>query len=125
MQEQTAFPFYDCAEDATNSAILNSGKSYKEVAHYIRPEISMDSAYAWLKNALKDDARETLSADRHIMIANYCQRFDFLYYVAGKCHHSRPLPVEPEDEKAELQRQFIKAVTELRQLSSRINGAVA
>jgi hypothetical protein len=46
-------------------------------------------------------------------------------YICAAAGYSKPVPIEPDDEKAALQRQFIKAVTELRQLSSRINGSAA
>lgn len=119
---QSEFPFHESAEDATNMAIIRSGRHFKEIAHALWPEHKPDSAYARLKNSLRPDAREKLTADQHVLIANLCGEYDFLYYVAQGCHHSRPDPVKPEDEQATLQKQFIASVVELRQLANRINA---
>lgn len=107
--QQTALPFYESANEATNSAILRSGKTHQQVAVMLRPELTnVASAYAWLKNALKDDpdAREKLSGEQHILIANYCGEYDWLFYSCNQCHHSQPVPVEPADEAMELDREI-------------------
>lgn len=119
---QSAFPFHETAEDATNTAIIRSGRCYKEVAHALWPESRPDSAYARLKNSLRPDAREVLTADQHILIANLVNEFDFLHYAAQNCHHSRPEPIKPEDEQAVLLREFNESVDRLEKLARRIHG---
>jgi len=122
--KQTQMPFYEVAEDATNSAILRSGKTYQQVAHYLRPDIKLEVAYAWLKNALREEAREKLTTDQHIAIANFCEEYDYTYYVALHCHHSRPEPVEPADEALQLDREIndsLKAIEKMLQRRERIN----
>lgn len=44
-------------------------------------------------------------------------------YINRHSGYTQPQPIEPDDEKAELQRQFIRAVTELRQMASKITAA--
>lgn len=122
--EQKPFPFHETAEDATSSAIIRSGKSFKEVAHETWPSMPIDTAYARLKNCLRHDAREKLLADEHVFIANLVGEFDFLFYVAQKCHHTQPNPVEPEDEKAQLYREVISAVKRSEQLAQRLGDLI-
>jgi len=119
---QAEMPFYESAEDATHSAILASRLPLKEVAAVLWPALKTDSAHARLRGSLNTDRPEKLTADEHIFIANHCQQFHFLHYTAQQCHHSQPVPVDPDDEKAELQKQFIRSVTELRQLAGRIGA---
>ncbi len=120
--DQSEFPFHETAEDATNTAIIRSGKPFKDVAHAIWPSLKIDMAYARLKNCLRPDAREVLHADDHIYIANYVGQHDFLYYCAQRCHPSRPDPVKPEDEQAELMHEFNDSVTRLEELAQRIRA---
>lgn len=115
-------PFYESAEEASNSAIIRSEKTFKQVAAHLRPEANIDSAYAWLKNALKDGPTEKLSSDQHMLIANYCGEYDWLYYSCMGCSHSRPDLVSPDDEKANLQREFNKSVGDLKTMLNRIQA---
>jgi hypothetical protein len=43
-------------------------------------------------------------------------------YLCTAAGYTKPTPVEPNDERAALQRQFIQSVTELRQLANRITA---
>jgi len=104
---QKAFPFHETAEDATNTAIIRSGKPFKEVALALWPEKKADSAYAMLKNALRAEHRDKLTADQHLFIANHCGEYDFVYYCCQNTSHGQPEPVEPEDELKALIRQYL------------------
>lgn len=117
---QNEFPFHETAEDATNTAIIRSGKAFKEVALALWPEMKADSAYAKLKNSLRPDTREHLTADQHILIANLVEQFDFLYYACQGCHHDRPDPVEPADELTELLRDYDRSLRRLEALAPKI-----
>jgi hypothetical protein len=121
-EKQGEMPFYESAEDATYSAILDSRKPVKEVAHALWPHLHIDSAYARLKGALKSERPEKLTAGEHIFIANYCQQFHFLYYCEKQLHHSGSTPVAPEDEQLRLQQIIIQGQRELTQAMNRYNA---
>jgi hypothetical protein len=111
---------FDSAEEATSAAIVRSGKEFKEVAHAIFPALNPASAYARLKAALNPEKPEKLTADEHLLIANFCNEYDYLYYCASKCHHSTPQPVAAGDEQAELMRRFVAAVEDQKRLAARL-----
>lgn len=114
---------FDSAEEATNAAIVRSGKEFKQVAQAVFPSLAAQSAYARLKSCLNPEKDEKLSADEHLFVANFCGEYDYLYYSAGKCHHSLPQPIAPQDEQAELQRRVVSAVEDLKRLASRLEKA--
>lgn len=119
-KKQIEMPFYESAEDASYSSILKSKKSPKEIAHQLWPALNLDSAYARLMGSLKHSRPEKLTADEHILIANITGEFDFLYYCAQGCHHSRPEPVSHEDEFEQLQRVYVEAVDHMEGLVRRM-----
>lgn len=119
---QSEFPFHETAEDATKKSIIDSKYTFEQVASKLWPELKLVSAYARLKNALREDARELLTADQHLFIANFTEQYHFLYYCAQHCHHSQPDPVAPADEKAALQHEFNESVTRLEELAQRIQA---
>ena len=116
---------FDSAEEATSAAIVRSGKEFKEVAGKVFPSLAIASAYARLKASLNPEKPEKLTADEHLLIANFCGEYDYLYYCASKCHHSMPQPVAAQDEKAELQRRVVAAVEDLKKLTSSLERAEA
>lgn len=112
--------FYDSAMHAVECAITASGRPFKEVAAHIWPTKKPDTAYARLKSCLNDDKDEKLSFEEIIEICRFCNRFDPLFFFADECSHSRPEPRAPEDEKAELQREFLNGLKKLEVLGARL-----
>ncbi len=94
IQEQL---FYDSAEKAIDNAILQSGKGFKAVAGALWPSLKDDTAYARLKNCLRDDKPEKLTLDEIIFICQFTGRADPLYYMADELSHSRPEPRAAEE----------------------------
>lgn len=112
--------FYDSAMHAIDCTITSSGRHYKEVAAYLWPSKKPESAYARLKACLNDEKDEKLSFEEIIAICKFCNRFDALFFFADQCSHSRPEPRAPEDEKAELQREFLNGLKKLEVLGARL-----
>lgn len=113
---QAAMPFFESAEGATRHAIQQSGKSMKDVASYLWPGKSVAAAQTQLLNSLNEGRDETLSADEHIAIAEYCQQYDYLYYTAHRLSHTRPTLVTPEEHAAAIQAELLRRVDELQPL---------
>lgn len=112
--------YYESAEDSVNEVITSSSKTWKQVANMLWPAMKIDSAYARLKNCLRDDKDEKLSFAEVIQICKFCERFDALYHFADECHHTRGEPRAPEDEAAILKREFITSVKTMERLADRL-----
>lgn len=121
--EMHALPWFESSEAATKHAIQASGKNMKAVACALWPDKSQARAQSDLLNALNENRSERLTADQHIYIANFCGQYDWLYFVADQCSHSRPHAVAREDRKARLQQDFVDAVKHLRHIQSQLEGA--
>lgn len=112
--------FYESAEDAITEVVNGSSRSWKEVATMLWPAMKIESAYARLKNCLRDDKDEKLSFAEVIQVCKFCERFDALYHFADECHHTRGEPRAPEDEAAVLKREFVTGVRSLEKLAERL-----
>jgi hypothetical protein len=113
---QELMPFFESAEAATKHAIQASGKEIKDVASALWADKTVTRAQTDLLNALNENRAERLTADQHTFIANYCQRFEFLYYVAHRCSHARPAQVTPEARQAQQQESFRRLAGEMKAL---------
>jgi hypothetical protein len=118
---QEVYPFYSTAEEATHHAILASGKNPKQVGCALYPDKTPEAAATALRNALNPNRDERLTADQHIFIANYVQRFDYVYYVAHRCNHSRPKHETPAEKAAELQEILFQKAEELTRVLEQVN----
>jgi len=86
------------------------------------------AAAKYLQDNLNPNRDEKLDLEQVVQLLRLAKEAGCHFamdYICSSAGYSRPEPIAPDDEKAELQRQFIKAVTELRQLSGRINGAAS
>lgn len=112
--------FYESAMQAVTRAITESGRPMKQVATHLWPSKKPDTAYARLKACLNEDKDEKFSFEEIIEICRFCERFDPLYFFADECSHSRGEPRAPEDEKAQLQREFVTAARTVQNIATRL-----
>lgn len=117
---QQAMPFFESDKAATKYAIQASGKSIKDVAHHIWNGKTIERAQTDLLNALNENRETQLSTDEHMAIARYTGCYDWLYYVCHRCSHSRPVPVTPAEQAAELQAALFAKADELRAVLGQI-----
>ncbi|MCR9092351.1 MAG: hypothetical protein NXI11_13430 [Proteobacteria bacterium] len=118
--QEHAMPWFESSEEATRHAIQASGKPLKAVAAALWPDKSPTRAYTDLANALNENRSERLTADQHIFIANHCGQFDWLYFAADQCCHSRPHAIAKEDREARLKQEFIDAVKHLKHIQAQL-----
>jgi hypothetical protein len=89
----------------------------KAVGHKLRPEMLADAAGKWLCNCLNDnpDVRMKLEGEQIMWILREARKVGChaaINYICGDAGYANPLPVEPEDEKAQLMREFIAATAQ-------------
>jgi hypothetical protein len=88
---------------------------FKRSGAMLRPELPADQAGRWLADCLEAGRREKLSPEQLLMLLREGRRVgchSAMAFLAQECGYAPPQPVEPQDEAAELQRQFLAAVAE-------------
>lgn len=97
----------------------------KKVGVMLRPEYDAepDKAARWLLACLNHSRDEKLSWDQtfHIMrAAKSVGCHVAMGYICEQLGYAEPQPIEPEDERAALQRAFIESVGQQRQMLARL-----
>lgn len=111
--------FYETASDALGSCILAAG-GFKKVAAELWPAMKPESAYARLKACLDDSKHERLSPDEILRVARLGRAAGchaWAEFCAAELDYAPPVPVDPDDRKAALQREFANGVARLEQLA--------
>lgn len=107
---------YETAEEATEAALLRSGKTHKEVATAVFPKIKPVTAYMRLKHGLHPGRAEKLTADEHLRVARFCGEYDFVYYGAHICGLKLVPLVSADEEFRRLSDAYNSKIDELREL---------
>lgn len=95
----------------------------KEVGHFLWPEMSPDDAAKKLANCLNINNKEKLSLDQWLLISKKAKDIgshNSVFFISDELGYSRPIPIEPEDELAELQKQFIQATEAMGKMTARM-----
>jgi len=90
--------FYDDEHEALQLMVSNSGKTIKEVAHFLWPDMKPDSAYAKLKACLNPKGDEQFKFAQVIALMRFCNSYEPLEYVCDETMHARPARKAPEDD---------------------------
>ena len=112
--------------DSINEALIDAVKALggsKQVGPLLWPEKVPDAARRLLLACLNDDRPERLSPDHVMLILRKARakgHHGAFEFMAADLGYTQPLPIEPRDELAELQRQFIKATEIQAQLVARM-----
>ena len=119
---QQSMPFFDSAEAATKHAIQSSGKSIKQVAAHLWPGKTLDAAQTRLANCLNDSRDEKLTADEHAAVAEFCDSYEWLYYIAHRLNHSRPVQQTPEEKASQVQAAIVQTANQMRALLNQFDA---
>lgn len=114
--------FYESWEEAMKEDIKAMGGT-KVVGKLLWPDLDVDIARNRLNDRLNPERRERLSDSQERMImrgAREAKGFSAaMYFLADETGFERPKSREPEDEIAELQREFITAVKKSQLIAER------
>lgn len=110
--------------DAIRATVQALG-GFKRLGAEMRPDMGVEAAGRWLSDCCSHDRREKLDLTqlgwlrRQARQANVHILATFEMRDAG---YGDPVPVEPEDERAALQRDFIQHAKQMEALVKRINS---
>lgn len=95
----------------------------KVVGSKLYPDLPTDSAARRLLDAINPDRAQQLSQTQFLTLLKWGREAGYhgvMEYLADEAGYTRPSPRDPEDQKAELQRQFIEAVKLSEQIARRL-----
>lgn len=116
--------FHESANGALDEAIKACG-GYKVVGGKLKPELSADAAGKWLNRCANSSAPERLDPDQLLFVCKEARRVgchSLINYLLREAGYADAQPIEPEDERARLQREFINAVAVVQQLGKRLEA---
>jgi len=121
MQPQQDEMFHEDFRDALRH-VVNALGGPKKVGQLLWPSLTVDQARCRLNNCLDPSRAEKLDYPEIIFIVAEGRKIG-IHSAAAQFNretgYADPVPIEPEDEAAELQRQFIKGVNALGQILNR------
>lgn len=114
--------FYDTYEDAIRDCVTALGGN-KKVGSLLWPAMPADEAGRKLAHCLNQEKREKLDLGELQLIRREARKAGvhiLAHYEARDAGYGEPQPLHPEDEAAQLQREFISAVKGLEALQARM-----
>lgn len=120
--EYTVPMFFDDLEDALREIVRHAGGP-KVVGSKLWPEVEPDKAARRLMDCLNESRREVLSPAQVMLLLRIGRQVGChaaMNYMARECGYADPSPIEPEDEVARLQREFVEATKALGALAKQI-----
>jgi hypothetical protein len=113
---------FESTTEALIACVKAAGGS-KQVGVKVFPEKVVDQAQRHLLNCLNEDRPERLTPDQVLLIAKMAREVGchaYAEHVADTLSYASPVPTDPRDEAAELQRQFIAATEQMAQMMARM-----
>lgn len=117
--------FYESLADALRAVVQALGGT-KAAGCRLWPEKTPESAHRTLLDCLNEARPEKLSPEQVLYLLAAGRQVGChaaMNYLAREAGYSDPLPVEPEDERARLQREYIEATKMLQTIAGRIERA--
>lgn len=119
--DQTAL-FYESFNDALDACVKACGGA-KVVACKIWPDKTPEAAHRLLLACLNEGRDEKLGPDQVLFILKIARDRGFhsgMNFITRDAGYSDADPIEPEDERARLQREFIEAQRSMQKLAERM-----
>lgn len=114
--------WHDDISDALRGLVSACGGA-KAIGQRMFPEQSPDAAARSLLDRLNPDRPHTLTPAQFLLLLKIGRDAGYhgaMHYLADEIGYTRPAPIDPEDARAELQRQFIDAVNRAEALGKRL-----
>ena len=114
--------FYDSYEDAIRDCVTALGGN-KKVGTMLWPATPADEAGRKLAHCLNPEKRDKLDLGELQLIRREARKAGvhiLAHYEARDAGYGEPQPLHPEDEAAQLQREFISAVNGLKAIEARM-----
>lgn len=114
--------FYESFSDALKDVVRVAGGA-KAVGGVLWPEKTPEAAQSQLLDCLNDHRPAKLSPEQVLLLLSLGRSkgcHAAMNYVTREAGYSDPTPIEPEDERARLQREFVEAQKAMSRLAERM-----
>ena len=114
--------FHESINDALDACVKACGGA-KKVAGKLWPEKTADAAHRLLLQCLNEDRSEKLGPDQVMFILKMARDIGFhdgMNFIARDAGYADPDPMDPEDEKTLVMREFIDAQKHMQRLADRM-----
>ena len=98
---------------------------FKRIGSELKPDLPVEAAGRWLADCCNPEKREKLAPTELAYIRRRARKAGvhvLAAYEMREAGYAEPQPIEPEDERAALQRQFIQATAELNGMLARLHA---
>lgn len=111
-------------DDALSGAVMALG-GWKKVGCLLRPELAHkpDIAAQWVRDCLNPDKRERLNPHQLLLLLKLAKDAGYhaaKHWLDSELGYEQGRPLDPTDEQAQLQREFIAAVQTSKRIAERI-----
>lgn len=113
---------HESMHDALHELVAALGGT-KKVGALLRPSMSVEDAARWVRDCLNHDRREKLGPEELLHLLREGRRVGchaVMGFLAAEAGYAVPMPLEPADEAAQLQREFIDAVRAQQRMVERL-----
>lgn len=118
---------HETLTDAMREAVQAIGGN-KKLGAVMYPDLPVEQAAGRVRDCLNTDRREIFSPEQLVLIARLAKaagNHSIVEYLAIELGYLKPVPVDPENEIARLQREFVEATKSLHHMASRIEAISA
>lgn len=119
--------FHESINDALRELVASMGGT-KIVGSRMRPELPADHAGRWLNDCLNESRREHLTPEQVMWLLREGRQIGAhgaMGWIAGEAGYTAPQPLEPDDERSQLQREYIEAAKHMAKVAERIERVAA
>jgi len=112
--------FVESLEEALTQVVGALGGA-KTVGLVLWPEKSCRDAHTYLLACLNPERKEHLTGAQIMLLlrrGREARCHAAMQYLSRECGYADPVPLEPEDERARLQREFTASVDNLRRITT-------
>lgn len=98
----------------------------KKVGVLLRPELDAQTAGRWLLDCLNPERKEKLGVEQMLLILREARQINChagMAFISRDTGYADPQPIEPEDERAALQRQFLEMGKQMQGLFAKMQRA--
>lgn len=114
---------YDTYEDAIRDTVMALG-GFKKVGSMLWPAMPADDAGRKLSACLNTEKREKLDLGELRLIRHAARErgvHTLMSYESRDAGYAEPVPITPEDEAAQLKREYIAAVKAMSNIQARLD----